>query len=88
MATAAASTDSHQAEQVDNRYTQIAQFVSGLNHDKIPDAVRSRIERLILTKLGSHVFLLPQVEAIRDTVLVLEKLDDAAKLAKLLVKAK
>lgn len=49
--------------------------------------MRSRIELLILTKLGSHVFLLPQVEAIRDTVLVLEKLDDAAKLAKLLVKA-
>ena len=38
-------------------------------------------------KLGKHVFPMPQVEAIRDTILDLEKLDDAAKLAKLLVRA-
>ena len=38
-------------------------------------------------KLGKHVFPMPQVEAIRDTILGLEKLDDARKLAQLLVLA-
>lgn len=38
-------------------------------------------------KLVKHVFPANQVSAIRDAVLGLEKLDDAAKLAKLLVKA-
>ena len=39
-------------------------------------------------KLVKHVFPMSQVEQIRDTILGLEKLDDAAKLAKLMVKAK
>lgn len=38
-------------------------------------------------KLVKHVFPEKQVSAIRDTVLGLEKIDDASKLAKLLVKA-
>ena len=35
--------------------------------------------------LGKHVFPTAQVEAIRDAVLGLDKLDDSSKLAKLLV---
>ena len=38
-------------------------------------------------KLVKHVFPMSQVEQIRDTILGLEKLDDAVKLAKLMVKA-
>ena len=57
MATAAAATESHQTEQADNRYTKrIAQFVSGLNYDKIPEAVRARIKLLILDSLGCGIY--------------------------------
>lgn len=57
MASAAASKDGHQTEQADNRYTKkIAQFVSGLNYDKIPATVRSRIKLLILDSLGCGVY--------------------------------
>lgn len=38
-------------------------------------------------KLVKHVFPMPQVHAIRDAVLGLEKLDDASRLAKLLVRS-
>jgi hypothetical protein len=38
-------------------------------------------------KLVKHVFPAQQVAAVRDAVLGLEKMDDASKLAKLLVKA-
>ena len=40
-------------EATDNRYTQgIAEFVSGLRYEQIPEDVRSRIKILILDSLG------------------------------------
>ena len=53
----AATADGHQTQQADNHYTRgIAQFVSGLNYDKIPPEVRQRIKLLILDSLGCGMY--------------------------------
>ena len=53
----AASHDGHQTEQAEAKYTnRIAQFVSGLRYDKIPEHVRQRIKLLILDSLGCGIY--------------------------------
>ncbi len=47
----------HQTQVTDNPYSKkIAQFVSGLTYDKIPEEVRSRIKLLILDSLGCGIY--------------------------------
>ena len=47
----------HQTEQADNKYSRkVAQFISGLSYDKIPEHVRQRIKLLILDSLGCGIY--------------------------------
>ena len=59
MAQAAEKThdNAHQTQVTDNPYSRkVAQFVSGLAYDKIPEEVRSRIKLLILDSLGCGIY--------------------------------
>jgi 2-methylcitrate dehydratase PrpD len=61
----------------DNPYTAaVADFVSGLTYDAIPDAVRSRIKLLVLDSLGCALYAarLPWSQILRNT---LEAVDDS-----------
>ena len=54
---ATADKHGHQTEQADNRHTRaIAQFVSGLTYEKIPQEVRTRIKLLILDSIGCGIY--------------------------------
>lgn len=59
------------AHQADNTYTRaIAEFVSGLTYEQIPDAVRSRIKLLVLDSLGCALYGAdrPWTRALRQTL--------------------
>jgi 2-methylcitrate dehydratase PrpD len=66
---------------IDNRYTRgIAEFVSGLRYEAIPDAVISRIKLLMLDSLGCALYgaSLPWSRILQDTLGAVDATRDCA----------
>lgn len=69
------------AASIDNRYTRgIAEFVSGLRYEAIPDEVVSRIKLLILDSLGCALYgaSLPWSRILQDTLQSVDATRDCA----------